>query len=1100
MSQSHPDPASTGIADFAHGNPAQSSPLSHSGTQHTAGSIREDFESARRGSFSVNDESSIKRSASTASTAVPVADSAPSRNNTLKKKGSVRKQTSLKRSGSRKSLKAGSTAGDRGRDILGDDFNSVFHTPIPTHGSPTEILANRFQAWRTLLKQLITYFREVQSSYDHRSKTLLKVSNVIGNLSHPSVFITDGGLADATRILQNYHKHSVTEANKSRDIEQDVISALSGLRSDLSQKIKEIKSLSGDFKNSVDKEKEGTRKAVEALKDALASVDHESAERVRNDPYVVKLGVDRMVEKQIDEENYLHRAYLNLENSGRELESIVVGEIQKSYNALAGILKREADDAYNAVESLKSGPIGIPKDMEWNSFVEHDPQFVNPRLPLRRIEEIEYPGKHHPAVTEVRAGMLERKSKYLKSYTPGWYVLSPTHLHEFKSADKIYSQSPVMSLYLPEQKLGSKSEPNSSSHKFMLKGKQAGSMHRGHSWVFRAESYDTMLAWFNDIKALTEKTGEERNAFVRSHARSISGNSHKPQSVSSDGMEEDEADQVPYSANASRVNQSLEQPQQRPQPARNQALTVIPTPGGRFPSDLQIPRHNRPISPSSGSSEPEYDAIAAATAMPGSSQHEYSTGEKQEEKPHGLEGAAAGAAGVAGYGAYKADKNEGSRAGPTEEDPVNKTVGGHQKSRANMPDARVQPEPDNVRGQTTAGPHRSDMPDKADLRGDSDANVAAPVPYNQQQPASHQQQPYAYQQQPSSYQQQPPSHQQQPAQYQQQPTQYQQQTSPHQQPSAGQEQRSSHQQDSHSDQNRQPDYSQHDGPSGGPVQTQTFALPIQDPKQTSMSQSQPSQQQDPSFLDHSSGPRHSTPYGDWMTPAAAAGAVGIGAGAAGTDAYRRHEQEQQRPPPQVAEKQRDNEQDRETGDVPALPRKSERRRSSPVTPTASTSALALGGGVPFPGRTFPPPPPVAPAAGSGGQPFPSAARGSMDAGAFDANRVGAEVAPGLVGGGRWSGSEGMAPMEGSSGVGSSAYGVGVGAGVGSNAAGVGSSGVGVGGVGGSGGSSSSHIGGLEAEGAHQTGRLFPRVLRHDTDMSVSRLHVPGEYPRGEDRG
>lgn len=36
------------------------------------------------------------------------------------------------------------------------------------------------------------------------------------------------------------------------------------------------------------------------------------------------------------------QAYLNLENSGRELESIVVGEIQKSYNAYAGILKRES--------------------------------------------------------------------------------------------------------------------------------------------------------------------------------------------------------------------------------------------------------------------------------------------------------------------------------------------------------------------------------------------------------------------------------------------------------------------------------------------------------------------------------------------------------------------------------------------------------------------------------------------------------------------------------------------------------------------------------------------------------------------------------------
>jgi hypothetical protein len=65
----------------------------------------------------------------------------------------------------------------------------------------------------------------------------------------------------------------------------------------------------------------------------------------------------------------------------------------------------------------------MPKDYEWNQFIERDPHFVNPNTPLRKVDDIEYPGKTHPAAAEVRAGMLERKSKYLKSYTPGWYVL-----------------------------------------------------------------------------------------------------------------------------------------------------------------------------------------------------------------------------------------------------------------------------------------------------------------------------------------------------------------------------------------------------------------------------------------------------------------------------------------------------------------------------------------------------------------------------------------------------------------------------------------------------------------------------------------------------
>lgn len=120
--------------------------------------------------------------------------------------------------------------------------------------------------------------------------------------------MTEGGINDANIILRNYHKNAASESNKAKEIETEVIDQLGGLRADLAQKIKEIKSLSGDFKNSVDKEKEGTRKAVNALHEALGAVDSDPHGAVgKEDPFVIKLGVDRQIERQIDEENYLHR-------------------------------------------------------------------------------------------------------------------------------------------------------------------------------------------------------------------------------------------------------------------------------------------------------------------------------------------------------------------------------------------------------------------------------------------------------------------------------------------------------------------------------------------------------------------------------------------------------------------------------------------------------------------------------------------------------------------------------------------------------------------------------------------------------------------------
>lgn len=127
------------------------------------------------------------------------------------------------------------------------------------------------------------------------------------------MFLASGGVDDALQILRGYHKTAFAESNKSKDIENDVILALVGLRSDLNQKIKEIKSLSGDFKNSVDKEMDNTRRVVKSLQEGLGQSDVDPAQQTgRQDPYLLKLAVDRQVEKQIDEENYLHQVSLHI--------------------------------------------------------------------------------------------------------------------------------------------------------------------------------------------------------------------------------------------------------------------------------------------------------------------------------------------------------------------------------------------------------------------------------------------------------------------------------------------------------------------------------------------------------------------------------------------------------------------------------------------------------------------------------------------------------------------------------------------------------------------------------------------------------------------
>jgi hypothetical protein len=73
----------------------------------------------------------------------------PSRGGTLKKKASLKRSSSLMRSTSKRSSRAGSvrsvTLGEKEKYGQSEEMNSVFYCPVPTSGSPTELLANRFQ-------------------------------------------------------------------------------------------------------------------------------------------------------------------------------------------------------------------------------------------------------------------------------------------------------------------------------------------------------------------------------------------------------------------------------------------------------------------------------------------------------------------------------------------------------------------------------------------------------------------------------------------------------------------------------------------------------------------------------------------------------------------------------------------------------------------------------------------------------------------------------------------------------------------------------------------------------------------------------------------
>jgi hypothetical protein len=134
-------PASV-VTDFGStpGQPVEASPLSQSAAQQN-GRFNEEWDASQRGSSII--DGPMQRSNSAMSQGDTLI---PSRGGTLKKKASLRRTGSLKKSSSRRSSRAGSVrslALQTPADI--DEMHSAFFSPVPTSGNPTEILANRFQ-------------------------------------------------------------------------------------------------------------------------------------------------------------------------------------------------------------------------------------------------------------------------------------------------------------------------------------------------------------------------------------------------------------------------------------------------------------------------------------------------------------------------------------------------------------------------------------------------------------------------------------------------------------------------------------------------------------------------------------------------------------------------------------------------------------------------------------------------------------------------------------------------------------------------------------------------------------------------------------------
>ncbi|CAE6537035.1 unnamed protein product [Rhizoctonia solani] len=440
---------------------------------------------------------------------------------------------------------------------------------------PSDILIERFTAYKHIVKQLISYFEGVADIESNTAKEMTKLGAVIQvPFKAGNQFMGEGGLQDVyytirdkTRTIADHH------ANLAKTIEGSIVQHLRKLHYELKAHIKNVQNDTGKLATSVAREREMSTKHISDLARAIAMFKNTPMQvTARDDPYVMNQLVIRQLQKQVHEENALQKSIIIMQQNSAHFEEGVVRSIQSAWQTFEEWNSRMSASVQETWRVMGNTMAALAPDREWISFAAKSDHLLDPETPLRNPDTVEYPSKDDPSIVPVHVGILERKKRFTRSYREAYFVLTPAgYLHEFVSSDPHVRQTPQFSLFLPACTLGPPSNAKTArSHKFHIESKtekdgpkptglasRAGSLlgRNQHAYTFRARSHEEMMEWWNDIRMLVARylvASEqlERAGPVAAAVRSAGYLSEEEDSGEEEGSsveeEEDEDDEEDY--------------------------------------------------------------------------------------------------------------------------------------------------------------------------------------------------------------------------------------------------------------------------------------------------------------------------------------------------------------------------------------------------------------------------------------------------------------------------------------------------------------------------------------------------------------------------
>ncbi|KAI9681851.1 MAG: hypothetical protein M1829_000596 [Trizodia sp. TS-e1964] len=372
------------------------------------------------------------------------------------------------------------------------------------------ILLERLQAWKHACGYLEGYISATEKMQRANAKECERILKTLSDPLREGQHF-DQALGGLAGLFENIRFNTQGMANAhletEKSIRASVLPILERLHTEIKHKSKELGGGAAKGSKAVDKSRNTTQKHIEMLGESTAGFESTGGKPDPNmDPYIVQRGVYHRLHKQILDENVNHQDLLAVQSAFQAFEAHIVETLQSALASFTQHVAGQAQHTKAMYEDILGTAQRIPGDFEWRGFVKRNPSaLLDPHAHPRNINTITFPNQNHKSTQPLIEGTLERKGKVMKSYSSGYYVVTPSKfLHEFKDDDN-FRRDPVPenSLFLPNCNVGSVS-----GLEFHVKGKDTSkglmgsklSMNREYS--FKAHSAEDALKWWSIISSI----------------------------------------------------------------------------------------------------------------------------------------------------------------------------------------------------------------------------------------------------------------------------------------------------------------------------------------------------------------------------------------------------------------------------------------------------------------------------------------------------------------------------------------------------------------------------------------------------------------------